>query len=77
MPRIRMYPDSPCKGCSDRSVRCHIDCAKYDGWRQVIAEKKKRVDSIRYFMHYYSDRAARHDMQFRKGKRTKRYGQLK
>lgn len=36
-----MIKVSPCKDCSDRALRCHASCKKYDDW---VSKRKAEID---------------------------------
>lgn len=37
------YNDSPCKNCTERCYKCHIECESY----KLFAEQRKRVNELR------------------------------
>ena len=49
-------PDSPCKDCSERFLKCHASCQKYIDFQKELSEwkfaeynrKKKDLENISY-----------------------------
>lgn len=38
---------TPCRGCTSRHERCHIECEKYIEFRERLAEANKKRDRDR------------------------------
>lgn len=38
--------DSPCRGCTDRCVRCHSSCGRYAEYRQELDRRKQERHAI-------------------------------
>ena len=69
--------NSPCYGCEDRHVGCHVDCAKYAEYRNnsdaykelVYSNKGKYVDATRFYMNAPRPRYANNSSYKRYGHR--------
>ena len=31
----------PCKGCTDRTITCHVVCTRYQEWKKELEETKQ------------------------------------
>lgn len=47
---------SPCKGCKERTAKCHADCEKYFAFREYCEQKRKERDRDSNVRDYFGER---------------------
>ena len=61
---------APCRGCSDRSVRCHAGCDKFKACREDLEDKKEHERQENMHADYRRDQNTEYSLQLWKGKRA-------
>jgi hypothetical protein len=56
-------PPVPCYGCADRKVGCHIECGKYNTYKQeserLMSEYQKAINAERIRTGYFCEQRSK------------------